>query len=99
MAALKSRRVKIPEDVAVVGFDDDPMVPVFEPSLTTVQYPIYEMGQTSFRLFRKLVGCTRWKQEHINLNTRLVVRRSTNPRFEEYQDLMAGPDQAFPTER
>jgi len=98
MAALKSRRVKIPEDVAVVGFDDDPMAPVFEPSLTTVHYPIYEMGQTSFRLFRKLVGRTRRRQEHINLDTRLVVRRSTNPRFEEYQDLMAAPGEVLPTE-
>jgi hypothetical protein len=50
-------------------------------------------------LFRKLVGRTRWKQEHVNLDTRLVIRRSTNPRFEEYQDLRAAPDEAFLAKR
>src|SRR5208282_801246 len=48
IAALKSLGVHVPEDVAVIGFDDDPMASVFDPSLTTVHYPMFEMGRLSF---------------------------------------------------
>ncbi len=36
---------RIPEDVAVVGFDDSPIATTVRPSLTSVRQPIEEMGQ------------------------------------------------------
>jgi LacI family transcriptional regulator len=90
MAALKARGRRIPEDVAVVGFDDDPLAPVFEPSLTTVHYPMQEMGRLSFKLFQRMLARRRRTPEHIKLETKLVVRRSTDPRFKEYQDFTRG---------
>ena len=75
IAALKSMGMRVPEDVAVIGFDDDPMALVFDPSLTTVHYPMYEMGRLSFQVFQRAAGGTRRRPEHILLETRLVVRR------------------------
>ena len=54
LAGLKARGLKIPADVAVVGFGDDPISRVFDPSLTTVHYPMEEMGRQAFTRFRAL---------------------------------------------
>ena len=56
LAGLKARGLRIPEDVAVVGFGDDPISRVFDPSLTTIHYPMEEMGRQAFARFRKLIG-------------------------------------------
>jgi DNA-binding LacI/PurR family transcriptional regulator len=84
MAALKSRGLRVPEEVAVVGFDDDPIAAIFDPSLTTIHYPMYEMGRQSFELFLRLVRRRRKQPEHMLLDTELVVRRSTDAAFKDY---------------
>ncbi|MGC3944296.1 MAG: LacI family DNA-binding transcriptional regulator [Chryseolinea sp.] len=45
MQTLQDAGVRIPEDVAVVGFNNDPISWIARPKLTTVNYPGYEMGQ------------------------------------------------------
>jgi LacI family transcriptional regulator len=42
---LKQEGIRIPEDVAVVGFNNDPVSRVVEPNLTTINYPGHEMGE------------------------------------------------------
>ncbi len=84
IAALKSLGIRVPEDVAVIGFDDDPLASVFDPSLTTVHYPMYEMGRLSFQVFQRAAGDARRRPEHILLETQLVVRRSTDSRVPDY---------------
>jgi LacI family transcriptional regulator len=42
---LQSRHVRIPEDMAVIGFDDIEMASWMEPALTTVRIPLYDIGQ------------------------------------------------------
>ena len=87
MAALKSRGVRIPEHVAVVGFDDDPMAAVFDPSLTTIHYPMFEMGRRSFEVFHKIANKKRKTPEHVLLDTELIIRRSTESSFRDYYTL------------
>jgi DNA-binding LacI/PurR family transcriptional regulator len=41
-------RYRIPGDVAVAGYDDDPIAAVFDPSLATIYSSMYEMGRRSF---------------------------------------------------
>jgi DNA-binding LacI/PurR family transcriptional regulator len=84
IAALKSLGKRVPEDVAVIGFDDEPMASVFDPSLTTVHYPMYEMGRLSFQVFQRAASGTCKRPEHILLETRLVIRRSTDSRIRDY---------------
>jgi DNA-binding LacI/PurR family transcriptional regulator len=90
IAALKSRGVRVPEDVAVIGFDDDPLASVFDPSLTTVHYPMYEMGRLSFHVFERAAGGAGRQTEHILLETQLVIRRSTDSRVRDYHTRREG---------
>ena len=47
MLALKQAGIRIPGDIAFVGFNNDPVSKVIEPNLTTINYRGYEMGQAA----------------------------------------------------
>lgn len=47
---LKGEGIKIPEDVAIVGFSNEPISSVIEPSLTTIDQPGFEMGKIAANL-------------------------------------------------
>jgi len=50
LTALSEAGLRVPEDVAVVGFDDSRLSPFLNPSLTTVRAPTEEVGRTAARL-------------------------------------------------
>lgn len=71
MLALKQKGFKIQDDVAVVGFNNDPVSLVIEPNLSTVNYPGYEMGEVAARhLVHRLNGTS------ASQNTSTIVLRS-----------------------
>ncbi len=45
MAKLIQEGIKIPGDIAVAGFNNDPISRIIQPNLTTINYPAYDMGQ------------------------------------------------------
>jgi LacI family transcriptional regulator len=45
MQTLKSHGIRIPEDIAIVGFNNDPIGKIVEPMLTTISYPGIDMGE------------------------------------------------------
>jgi len=47
---LKNAGIRVPQDIAVAGFNNDPVSRVVEPNLTTINYPGYEMGETAARI-------------------------------------------------
>lgn len=49
MLALKQAGIRIPEQIAFVGFNNDPVCKVIEPNLSTINYPGYEMGEVAAR--------------------------------------------------
>lgn len=77
--ALKKQGIRVPEDIAVVGFNDDPVCRIVEPNLTTVHYPGYEMGEMAARsLINHLNGAADiMLTQTIMLRSDLVVRAST----------------------
>ena len=79
MLALKQAGVKIPEDIAFVGFNNDPVSKVIEPNLTTINYPGYEMGEAAARnLINHLNGkATIRTTNTIILRSELIIRDST----------------------
>ena len=57
MLALKKAGIRIPDDMAFVGFNNDPVSRVIEPNLTTINYPGYEMGEVAAQsLINHLTG-------------------------------------------
>lgn len=79
VVALKAAGVRIPEDIAVVGFNNDPVSTVVEPNLTTIDYPGYEMGTVAARnLIQHLSGDGSIAATNtILLHSALVVRGSS----------------------
>jgi LacI family transcriptional regulator len=80
MIALKAMGIRIPEDIAIVGFNNDPVSLVIEPNLSTVNYPGYEMGQTAARiLINHLAGVQDIHSTNtIVLRSHLIIRRSSS---------------------
>lgn len=79
MIALKNAGVRIPEDIAFAGFNNDPISRVIEPNLTTVNYPGYNMGQAAVTaLANHLNGETNITDTNtIVLRSELIIRASS----------------------
>jgi LacI family transcriptional regulator len=75
--ALHDRGIAIPDDVALVGFDDIPIVRYMKPALTTVNVPIHEMGKLAVeKLIQAVEGKNNHTKERIVFPTKLVIRES-----------------------
>lgn len=74
---IKSARLKIPQDISVVGFDDIRYAEILDPPLTTISQPAEEIGErTMHRLYKAIEGRDIGTGEEI-VPHKLVVRRST----------------------
>jgi DNA-binding LacI/PurR family transcriptional regulator len=56
MYVIKNSGIVIPDQISIIGFDDDPHSSYFKPSLSTVWQPTYEMGMLSARILMKRVN-------------------------------------------
>ncbi|MDR7371330.1 LacI family DNA-binding transcriptional regulator [Flavobacterium aquidurense] len=83
----KKRGLKIPEDVAIIGFNDDPIASIIDPGLTTISHPAVKMGQTSAKKILNHLKSVKKspdnpKKDNITevtfLNTEVLVRASSN---------------------
>ena len=78
MCELKQAGIRIPEDICVVGFNNDPISRVVEPNLTTVHYPGREMGEiAAATLINSLKGHQSDLLNSIVLSHSLIVRQSS----------------------
>jgi len=75
LRALRAAGRRVPEDVAVVGFEDSAVARYAQPPLTTVRQPIEEMGRQATRLLLAQVAGEAGGM-HLILDTELVVRAS-----------------------
>ncbi len=78
--AAQARGLCVPDDIAVVGFDDVPMASYVNPPLTTVSQPVYELGWQAARLAleasREDSDARPLSPRMVQLPTTLVVRHS-----------------------
>ncbi|HKG53102.1 MAG TPA: LacI family DNA-binding transcriptional regulator [Anaerolineales bacterium] len=82
MRAARSLGKRIPEDLAVVGFDDIPESAFYQPPLTTIRQGLYELGQVAVQTFMKLRQIDQRDEsvtaaQTVMLQPQLVVREST----------------------
>ena len=75
LAALYGAGKRVPQDVAVVGFDDAPFSRHLTPSLTTVRAPTEEVGRTAVRQLLKIIQAQK-PEPLLLLPTELVIRSS-----------------------
>ena len=77
--ALHEQGLRVPEDIAVVGFDDTDGAAYLTPSLTTVSQPFAELGRLALHRLLELLEDPEDPGPPPPLSPRLVVRRSTRP--------------------
>ncbi len=81
--ALRDTGLRVPEDIAMVAFDDLPEAMVFEPFLTVAAQPAYDMGKRATELLLTRLAelgngqATPHAPEEIVLPTAIIVRRSS----------------------
>jgi len=80
MQYLKEKGIKIPEDIAFVGFSNEPISAVIEPTLTTIKQPDFEMGKIAAELlFEQIKNKTGNKENQTKiLVPELIIRNSSN---------------------
>lgn len=78
---LNKKNIKIPHDIAVIGFSNWFMSQVITPTLSTVDQPSNEMGRAAFYLLLEEMNCHKdsipFKPRTIELNTSIIEREST----------------------
>ena len=75
MVALKKAGIRIPQDIAFVGFNNDPVATVVEPNLTTVNYSGYQIGEVAARnMISHLKGVPIDSTDSIILKSELIIR-------------------------
>ncbi|MCF7886156.1 MAG: LacI family transcriptional regulator [Candidatus Marinimicrobia bacterium] len=73
---MKERGIKIPDDIALVGFSDNPDARLIDPPLTTVKQSPYDIGKNAMQLLLKQMQNKNSKIENKILKTELVIRES-----------------------
>jgi LacI family transcriptional regulator/LacI family repressor for deo operon, udp, cdd, tsx, nupC, and nupG len=77
LAALHQRDVRIPGEVALVGFDDLPWAEALDPPLTVVRQPAYDVGRQAMELLLKRIMEPNRPAVTVRLLPQLVIRKST----------------------
>ncbi len=79
MRTLKENNIKIPEDIAIVGFNNDAICTLVEPALSTINYPGIDVGEVAARnLINHLKGIGNIQNTNtIIIRSNLIIRRSS----------------------
>ena len=77
LQAAEERGLRVPEDLALIGFDDFALADVLHPRLTLVRQPAFELGKKSAELlFERLRGGVSSEPRRVVLKTELMIRAS-----------------------
>ena len=76
MDAAKEKGLRIPEDLSIVGFDDNPVANYANVPLTTVWQPIAEMGRQAVELLNQITDDKKRQPVKVLLDTKLIKRKS-----------------------
>jgi LacI family transcriptional regulator len=77
LEAIASRGLKVPRQIALVGFDELPLASVFNPPLTVVRQPAYEVGKCAAELLLKRIEDPSRPATSLRLLPELIVRKSS----------------------
>ena len=74
--AITSRRLRIPQDIALVGNDGVDMAAIIRPALTTVSLPTADAGRLAVAMLDDLIAGTQPDPTRVVLDTELVIRET-----------------------
>ena len=86
MHSARKRGLRIPQDLAVVGFDDVPEAPYYEPALSTIRQPLVELGGQAVELLNRILQTSNAGEESsleidpalsINMKPKIIIRESS----------------------
>lgn len=78
--AIRAHRLRVPEDISVIGIDDIAMAAHANPPLTTIAQPKYRMGRTALKTLRRMIqGQPPPEEGYTLMDSPLIVRESTGP--------------------
>ena len=75
--ALREKGIRVPEDVSVIGFNDNAVASYFYPKITTVKQPSYDMGSVAMRMLIKMLNNKPLEQDQYVLDYKIINREST----------------------
>ncbi len=76
LEALRASGKIVPQDIAVIGFDDRPEARAQIPLLTTVHHPMFELGSASFELLYQIMKGEAPRDTQVRIPTHLVIRET-----------------------
>lgn len=76
LQAIHEAGLRIPDDIAVVGFDDMPWATSLQPSLTVVAQPTYDLGKIAVRLLLDRIRYPSNPIQKVMLESQLIIRES-----------------------
>ena len=78
LLSIKNFGLKIPDDIAVIGFDDSDWAQILDPPLTVISQPVYDLGATTAEMLIKNIENNNYEKEKliVTLNTKLIERGS-----------------------
>ena len=74
---LRENGISVPEDVSVMGFNDNYAASIFYPRITTILQPSYDMGSVAMRMLIKLLSKKQLDEGNFVLDYQLIERDST----------------------
>jgi LacI family repressor for deo operon, udp, cdd, tsx, nupC, and nupG len=74
--AIKAAGLRVPEDISVMGFDDQRIAGMYDPPLTTIHVPITDLGYTAMVKLARILAGEEYEKDLV-LNTYLVQRSTT----------------------
>lgn len=91
LRAVHEAGLVIPDDLAIVSFDDLPLAALATPPLTTIRQPIYELGSSAAKLLIDQLEGRETQTQHVALPTQLVIRQSCGALNGAAQPIVASP--------
>jgi LacI family transcriptional regulator len=79
---IRASGLRVPEDIALVGFDDTPQAAEMDPQLTTIRQPVRRMGETAIEMLLGLIDEPMGPPRRVIVPTELVVRASCGSNLE-----------------
>jgi DNA-binding LacI/PurR family transcriptional regulator len=75
--AIKNAGLRIPNDIAVVGFDDIPLAEFYDPPLTTIRLPAFGLGWSGGERLIRLIQGEGLDRGDVFLDSELIIRKSS----------------------